>query len=209
MLDQQIKQAYQKIAPSSQLEHRILSMTPAVADRKGKVLNLKPIMTVAACLALLLGTITVTSYLQNSGDASILIQGSIEPKQQEVSILPEIVDYVMPAAPRTVSIPEEPAAHAEWQPGAAIDLQITSHKEVLLRVDEGILYVISDEEGTVTAAGQSLSVAGEKGMTTVRWVVPAVEQDAEYQLYAQDDVICVRYSAQSNEYTVSRTEADN
>ena len=209
MLDQEIKQAYKKITPSSELEHRILTMQVQPRKQQSRILALKPLMTIAACLVLLMGSVLVTSYWRMAGTTDILLSDGTSVNKRSVQFMPEVVDYMPSAMPRTASA--EPAAYSIAQDGIAIDLHISSKKEVFLTVEEGILYVISNEDGEEIArdVGQSLTEESNGNPIAVRWVIPTSENDAEYCMtVGQKEIIRVTYHAQMNECFISRTNAE-
>lgn len=209
MLDQELKQAYQKITPPSELEHKILAMrAESPRKRQGTVLTLKPIMTVAACLVLLLGTVSVTAHLQQTEKTDILLQDGYALSKQESVFVPETVAYMPSVQPRSAEI--APAAYDLEQAGAAIELSFSSSKEITLSIGEGILYVVSETDGEniATEVGQSLTLGEGQGETVVRWVIPVSDMDHEYQMMVDEEWICVTYHAETNEYLISRTDAE-
>lgn len=209
MLDQELKQAYQKITPSPELKHRVLSMQiEPQKQKRAAVLYFKPIMTVAACLVLLIGGVTVFNRMGHTTQTEILLQGETVLREREVVFEPETVEYTEAAVPRTASI--APAAYDTLQEGTAIDLQISFEKETLISVEQGMLCVGSATNGVemLEQVGQSVSFGESDGVTLVRWVIPTTEMDREYRMHVGDDVICVVYRASTNEYLISRKNAE-
>jgi len=167
-------------------------------------------MTVAARLVVLLGSVLVTSRWQNTAQTGILLQDGSELNEHALQIVPEAVDYVTSAMPRTATI--DAVAHGVLQEGIAVELHISSKKEVLLTVEEGILYVVSEEDGEeiTREIGQSLAEETDGNQIKVRWVIPVSETDTEYRMtVGQKELVCIIYNAQTNEYFISRTDAEN
>ena len=209
MLDQKLKQAYQKITPSPELKHRVLSMQIEPQDQKrAAVLYLKPIVTVAACLVLMLGGVTMLSRVQYLGQTEILLQGETVLREREIVFEPETVEYPGAAVPRTASI--APAAYSAAQEGTAIDLQMSFEDDTVISVEQGMLCVGSAANGVemLEQVGQSVSIGEHDGVTLVRWVIPTTQTDGEYRMNVGDDVICVVYRASTNEYFISRADAE-
>lgn len=209
MLDQELKQAYQKINPSPELKHRILAMQTVPQEKKrAMVLSLKPIMSIAACLVLLIGGVTVFNRMGHTTQTEILLQGETVLREREIVFEPETVEYTEAAVPRTASI--APAAYNTVQEGTAIDLQISFEKETVISVEQGMLYIGSATNGVemLEQVGQSVSFGESDGVTLVRWVIPTTKMDGEYRMNIGDNVICVVYRASTNEYLISRKDAE-
>ena len=222
MLDHDIKQAYQKIAPSSDLKQRILAMrAEPLGKKRGLVVYLKPVMSVAACAVFVLGGIILASrtHLLNPtgigmngtelmetkavGDLSMLAHSAVMLQSETVSekelvFVPEKVPYTPAVAPRAIN--PAPAA----MNGAAIDLQLSFPQGTAISVEQGVLCLPFEEQGTgeFVPIGQHVFVEREEGMTLIRWVVPMTETDAEYRMTVGDKTICVMYRASANEYRI-------
>ena len=210
MLDQDLKQAYKKITPSSDLKCKILALQAQPQSRnRAVILRLKPIATVAACMALLLGGVLLTSRMQYFGQSAILLQGDVALNENAIAFVPETVEYTMGVSPRVASI--EPAAHTETSGGVAIDLCVDPRENMEISVEQGSLSIGSELQGekAFESVGQYMSVAKENGVTLIRWVIPATDVDGEYRMYIGDDIICVTYRTSTNEYLISRTNAES
>lgn len=211
MLDSNLKQAYEKITPSPDLKHKILSMHVEPQKRqRAVVLPVKSIATVAACLVLLLGGVMLTSRLQRLGQSDILLQGEVALSEQELLFVPQTVENTADAAmPRVASI--VPATHNEEVDNVAIDLYVDPRGKTEISVEQGSLCIGTElqGEGTLEPAGQHISVEKENGMTLIRWVIPIAGEDAEYRMTVGEEVIRVIYRASSNEYFISRSDAES
>ena len=200
MLDQKLKQAYNKIAPSSELEHRILSMqTEPVQKTQSRILPLKPIMSMAACAALLLGSIWMTSYWQQSQQPDVLLLNGDKIGKHAVAIVPESVEYA--PMPLSRAVTAEPSA----QQGIAIEMYI-SPEVISLSVDAGVMYTVSDENGEEIAVnvGAYLTEMPQGDRIQIRWILPKSEEDAEYRMtVGQETAILVTYCAETDEYLIS------
>ena len=207
MLDHEIKQAYRKIVPSSELEQKILNLKVQPSSSEKRIRMLKPIMAMAASLVLLLGGVSIAVQQYQAGMPDIVLQNGLEPGRREKAFLPETVAYAS-VAPRAVA----PAAHTAVQEGRAIDFRFSSHKEVILEVNMGTIYLISnDEDGNaVTDLGQSTSTESLEGEFQIRWVIPMSEEDAEYDMkVGTNEIIRVTYSSQTDEYFIVRESAEH
>ena len=118
MLDHEIKQAYRKIVPSSELEQKILNLKVQPSSSEKRIRMLKPIMAMAASLVLLLGGVSIAARQYQADMPDIVLQNGLEPNRREKAFLPETVEYAV-VAPRAVA----PASHAAVQEGRAIDIQ--------------------------------------------------------------------------------------
>ena len=208
MLDREIKQAYQKIAPSSELEQKILDLKvqPSVSQKRARML--KPIMAMAASLVLLLGGVSVVARQYQAGMPEIILQNGLEPNRREKAFSPETVEYAA-VAPRTAAV--APASHASVQEGKAIDFTMTLQKEVFLEVNAGTIYMISnDEDGNVAAdLGQSTTTEAREGEIRIRWIIPMSDEDAEYEMkIGEKEIIRVTYLAQTDAYFITRESAE-
>ena len=223
MLDRDLKQAYQKITPSPELKRRILSMHAEPQEKKrGTVVILKPVMSVAACFVLLLGGMMLANRTQllnqpnmwlkdtevggqesvgNSSHSGIMLESETV-GEKELVFVPTKVAYTPPATPRTVDV--APAAYSASVDGAAIDLQLSFPTGTAISVEQGVLCLPSGENGTdeFEQIGQHMFVEREEGTTLIRWVVPMTEEDAEYRMTVGDKTVCVMYRASANEYLI-------
>jgi hypothetical protein len=211
MLDQDLKQAYKKITPSPDLKHKILALQAEPQRRKGAVvLRMKPIATIAACMVLLLGGVLLTSRMYHLGQSDILLQGDIALNEQAIAFVPQTVEYTAGVSPRVASV--APASHTEeTTAGVAIDLYVDPRELMEVTVEQGSLSVGSELQGEAIfePVGQIVSVSKEYGVTLIRWVIPKSDVDGEYRMYIGDDVICVTYRTSTNEYLISRTDAES
>jgi hypothetical protein len=210
MLDQDLKQAYKKIIPSPDLKQKILALKAEPQRRKGAiVLRMKPIATIAACMVLLLGGVLLTSRMYHSGQPEILLQGEIVLQEQAIAFVPQTVEESAGVSPRVASV--APASHTEEANSVAIDLYVDPRDLMNVSVEQGSLSVCSELQGTkiFEPVGQFVSVAKEYGVTLIRWVIPKSDVDGEYRMYIGDDMICVTYRASTNEYLISRTDAES
>lgn len=208
MLDREIKQAYQKIVPSSELEQKILNLKVQPSSSEKPVRMLKPIMAMAASLVLLLGGVSIFARQYQAVMPEIVLQNGLEPNRKEMTFSPETVEYAA-VAPRTAVV--APASHASVQEGKAIDFLITSRKEVFLEVNVGTIYMISnDEDGNVAAdLGQSTTTEAREGEIQIRWIIPMSDEDAEYEMkIGEKEIIRVTYLAQTDAYFITRESAD-
>lgn len=210
MLDQDLKQAYKKIIPSPDLKQKILALKAEPQRRKGAiVLRMKPIATIAACMVLLLGGVLLTSRMYHSGQPEILLQGEIVLQEQAIVFVPQTVEESAGVSPRVASV--APASHTEEANSVAIDLYVDPRDLMNVSVEQGSLSVCSELQGTkiFEPVGQFVSVAKEYGVTLIRWVIPKSDVDGEYRMYIGDDMICVTYRTSTNEYLISRTDAES
>lgn len=210
MLDQDLKQAYKKIIPSPDLKQKILALKTEPQHRKGAiVLRMKPIATIAACMVLLLGGVLLTSRMYHSGQPEILLQGEIVLQEQAIAFVPQTVEESAGVSPRVASV--APASHTEEANSVAIDLYVDPRDLMNVSVEQGSLSVCSELQGTkiFEPVGQFVSVAKEYGVTLIRWVIPKSDVDGEYRMYIGDDMICVTYRTSTNEYLISRTDAES
>ncbi len=210
MLDQDLKQAYKKIIPSPDLKQKILALKAEPQRRKGAiVLRMKPIATIAACMVLLLGGVLLTSRMYHSGQPEILLQGEIVLQEQAIAFVPQTVEDSAGVSPRVASV--APASHTEEANSVAIDLYVDPRDLMNVSVEQGSLSVCSELQGTkiFEPVGQFVSVAKEYGVTLIRWVIPKSDVDGEYRMYIGDDMICVTYRTSTNEYLISRTDAES
>lgn len=210
MLDQDLKQAYKKIIPSPDLKQKILALKAEPQRRKGAiVLRMKPIATIAACMVLLLGGVLLTSRMYHSGQPEILLQGEIVLQEQAITFVPQTVEDSAGVSPRVASV--APASHTEEANSVAIDLYVDPRDLMNVSVEQGSLSVCSELQGTkiFEPVGQFVSVAKEYGVTLIRWVIPKSDVDGEYRMYIGDDMICVTYRTSTNEYLISRTDAES
>lgn len=210
MLDQDLKQAYKKIIPSPDLKQKILALKAEPQHRKGAiVLRMKPIATIAACMVLLLGGVLLTSRMYHSGQPEILLQGEIVLQEQAIVFVPQTVEESAGVSPRVASV--APASHTEEANSVAIDLYVDPRDLMNVSVEQGSLSVCSELQGTkiFEPVGQFVSVAKEYGVTLIRWVIPKSDVDGEYRMYIGDDMICVTYRTSTNEYLISRTDAES
>jgi hypothetical protein len=210
MLDQDLKQAYKKIIPSPDLKQKILALKAEPQRRKGAiVLRMKPIATIAACMVLLLGGVLLTSRMYHSGQPEILLQGEIVLQEQAIAFVPQTVEDSAGVSPRVASV--APASHTEEANSVAIDLYVDPRDLMYVSVEQGSLSVCSELQGTkiFEPVGQFVSVAKEYGVTLIRWVIPKSDVDGEYRMYIGDDMICVTYRTSTNEYLISRTDAES
>jgi hypothetical protein len=210
MLDQDLKQAYKKIIPSPDLKQKILALKAEPQRRKGAiVLRMKPIATIAACMVLLLGGVLLTSRMYHSGQPEILLQGEIVLQEQAIAFVPQTVEESAGVSPRVASV--APASHTEEANSVAIDLYVDPRDLMNVSVEQGSLSVCSELQGTkiFEPVGQFVSVAKEYGVTLIRWVIPKSDVDGEYRMYIGDDMICVTYRTSTNEYLISRTDAES
>lgn len=210
MLDQDLKQAYKKIIPSPDLKQKILALKAEPQHRKGAiVLRMKPIATIAACMVLLLGGVLLTSRMYHSGQPEILLQGEIVLQEQAIAFVPQTVEESAGVSPRVASV--APASHTEEANSVAIDLYVDPRDLMNVSVEQGSLSVCSELQGTkiFEPVGQFVSVAKEYGVTLIRWVIPKSDVDGEYRMYIGDDMICVTYRTSTNEYLISRTDAES
>ena len=210
MLDQDLKQAYKKIIPSPDLKQKILALKAEPQRRKGAiVLRMKPIATIAACMVLLLGGVLLTSRMYHSGQPEILLHGEIVLQEQAIAFVPQTVEDSAGVSPRVASV--APASHTEEANSVAIDLYVDPRDLMNVSVEQGSLSVCSELQGTkiFEPVGQFVSVAKEYGVTLIRWVIPKSDVDGEYRMYIGDDMICVTYRTSTNEYLISRTDAES
>jgi hypothetical protein len=210
MLDQDLKQAYKKIIPSPDLKQKILALKAEPQRRKGAiVLRMKPIATIAACMVLLLGGVLLTSRMYHSEQPEILLQGEIVLQEQAIAFVPQTVEESAGVSPRVASV--APASHTEEANSVAIDLYVDPRDLMNVSVEQGSLSVCSELQGTkiFEPVGQFVSVAKEYGVTLIRWVIPKSDVDGEYRMYIGDDMICVTYRTSTNEYLISRTDAES
>ena len=210
MLDQDLKQAYKKIIPSPDLKQKILALKAEPQRRKDAiVLRMKPIATIAACMVLLLGGVLLTSRMYHSGQPEILLQGEIVLQEQAIAFVPQTVEESAGVSPRVASV--APASHTEEANSVAIDLYVDPRDLMNVSVEQGSLSVCSELQGTkiFEPVGQFVSVAKEYGVTLIRWVIPKSDVDGEYRMYIGDDMICVTYRTSTNEYLISRTDAES
>ena len=128
--------------------------------------------------------------------------------KQESVFVPETAVYMPSVQPRSAEI--APAAYGLEQVGVAIELCFSSSKEITLSIGEGTLYVVSETDGEniATEVGQSLTLGEGQGETVVRWVIPVSDVDHEYQMMVDEEWIFVTYYAETNEYLISRTDAE-
>lgn len=204
MLDRQLKQAYQKITPSSELKHNILAMEAQTKKREShKILLWKPVATMAACLVLFLGGIMVASQMGQIGHPEILLQEELIPAEGAMSFVPEVVTSGG-TTPRAAFV--APAAHTAESNRVAIDLTITSGKSLDLIAKQGTLYLVSEQNGEefMTDVGSAVSLNEKNDVTLVRWVISVSDMDAEYQMMIGKEVIGVTYQAATNEFWISR-----
>jgi hypothetical protein len=211
MLDSKLKQAYQKITPSPDLKQKILSMHVEPQERKrAVVLRMKPIATIAACAVLLLGGVMLTSRMQHLGQSEIVLQGDVVLDKQELIIVPKIVeDGAVAVTPRVASV--APATHTEKENNVAIDLSVNLRRKTEISVEQGSLYIGSELQGeeNLEQVGQHVFAGEEDGMTLIRWVIPVTDEDAEYRMTIGKEIVCVNYSALTNEYSISRKCAES
>jgi hypothetical protein len=210
MLDQDLKQAYKKIIPSPDLKQKILALKAEPQRRKGAiVLRMKPIATIAACMVLLLGGVLLTSRMYHSGQPEILLQGEIVLQEQAIAFVPQTVEESAGVSPRVASV--APASHTEEANSVAIDLYVDPRDLMNVSVEQGSLSVCSELQGTkiFEPVGQFVSVAKEYGVTLIRWVIPVTDEDAEYRMTIGKEIVCVNYSALTNEYSISRKSAES
>ena len=211
MLDPKLKQAYQKITPSSDLKHRILSMhVEPQQPKRAIVLRMKTLATVAACLVMLLGGMMLASRMQNLTQTEILLQGDITLNEQELRFVPQAFENSSRAAmPRVASA--TPAAYSEEEEKVAVDFCVDLPKKTEITVEQGSLYVGSELQGVeaLEEVGQNTSIEQEGGMTLIRWVIPVSDEDVEYRMTIGKDVIRVIYRESANEYFVFRSNAES
>ena len=209
MLDREIKQAYQKIVPSSELEQKILNLKAQPLSGEKRVRMLKPIMAMAASFVLLLGGVSVVARQYQAGSLEVVLQNGLEPNRREKAFSPETVEYAA-VTPRMAAA--LPAAHASVSGVMAIDFSITSQKEVFLEVNVGTIYMISnDEDGNVAAdLGQSTTIEAREGEIQIRWIIPMSDADAEYEMkLGEKEIIRVTYLSQTDEYFIVRESAEH
>lgn len=208
MLDHELKQAYQKITPSSELEQRIRSLQAPKRSTQANVLRFtKPLISVAACMVVLLSGVLTFARNPQAELYTVLLADGAAVSDTVCRIIPEASQEMMAAMPRMVDAeaPDPNPSHV------SIDLHISSPEEVSVSVETGILYIVSkeDEEESVTEVGSHFARAEDGDTIHVRWVIPASDTNAVYSMIlGQNEVVCVTYDVQTDEYLISRTVAE-
>lgn len=209
MLDQELKQAYCKITPSPELEKKILSLQfSAQKGKSGKILSLKPIMAMAACLMLMLGGMTIINRLPNIGQTEIILTSGTVLGTNVSSVSPEPV-HELNAMPRAMTA--EPASQGYTPPALAIDLRISVDRETIVETGDGMLQRVSKagEEAEVTESVKKMVLTGNEDTVTIRWLIPSTVTNNEYRLVIGNETVLLTYQADVDKYWISRTGVNN
>lgn len=209
MLDQELKQAYCKITPSPELEKKILSLqSSAKAKKSGKILSLKPMIAMAACLMLMLGGMTIINRLPNIGQTEIILASGAALGTNVSAVSPEPVHESI-AMPRAMAA--EPIAHGDMPTVLAIDLRISCGTKMVVETEDGMLQRVSNEGEDIQAAESvnKMILTGNDDTVTVRWLIPSTVTNDEYRLVIGDEMILLTYQADVDKYWISRTDVNN
>ena len=199
MLDQEeVKLAYQKITPSSELEQRILQMRMPVRSPNARVLVMRHVVALAACMVLLLGIMTI---IHGRTDVDILLPDGSELSRREVSVEPQYYG----ATVARVADPAVPYALADTPAEIAIPLQFCAARKLELTTAVGTLMVSHTDDNMEEYVNEGQSATVYNGRADVYWILPISDEDGIYDLSVnQAYTIRVTYNAEQNTYVISR-----
>ena len=199
MLDQELKQAYKKITPSSELEQKILNMSPTVKSPHAKVLILRRVAAIAACMVLLLGG---TVWMRQASMEVLLPDGAVL-SEHAVSVEPQ---YFGVAAARTISEPSV-ASYSLNEDAAgqiAIPLVFSAKRKLSISVESGSLMISYDGDNTEEYMEAGQGAEGLDGNTALYWILPVTDEDAVYDMTVnRKHTVRVTYDAEQQKYTIS------
>ena len=199
MLDQELKQAYKKIVPSSALEKRILDMAPAVKSPRIKVSVLRHVAAIAACMVLLLGGVV---WMHQAPMEIQLPDGTVLSEDA----FPLEPQYFRAATARSVSEPSVAsyALNEDAVDHIAIPLSFSVSGSLSISVDSGILMISYDGDNTeeYVEVGQEAAELG--GNTSLYWILPLTDEGAVYDMTVnRKHTVRVTYYAEQQKYTIS------
>lgn len=198
MLDEKLKQAYQKIIPSPELEDKVLHLQPIRQSSRVGMLSMRRAAALAACMILLVGVL----ILMRSHRMEILLPDGSVLSERAMPFDPQ---YPNAMAARTVSGNDITSyALNEDMVEAAIPLTFSCKGKLSLSVEVGTLmicYLDDNCDGYVEAGQAAEDLDGD---TSVYWVIPITDEDAVYNMTVnRRHIVRVTYDAQQNEYTIS------
>ena len=197
MLDQEIKQAYKKITPSSELEQKILNMSPTWRAPKAKVLILRRVATVAACTVLLLGGMLWMRQIP----MEVLMPDGAVLSENAISIEPQ---YFGSATARTVEGPAIASYSADTAGQIAIPLTFSAKGKLSISVESGSLMISFDGDNSEEDVEAGQSVEKLDGDTALYWILPLTDEDAVYDMTVnRKHTVRVMYDAEQQKYTIS------
>lgn len=197
MLDQEIKQAYKKITPSSELEQKILNMSPTWRAPKAKVLILRRVATVAACTVLLLGGMLWMRQIP----MEVLMPDGAVLSENAISIEPQ---YFGSATARTVEGPAIASYSADTAGQIAIPLTFSAKGKLSISVESGSLMISFDGDNSEEYVEAGQSVEKLDGDTALYWILPLTDEDAVYDMTVnRKHTVRVMYDAEQQKYTIS------
>ncbi len=199
MLDQELKQAYKKIVPSSELEQKIRNMSPPVKSSRAKVLALCRVASIAACMVLLLSGMM---WMSRDPVEILLTDGAVL-SENAISLEPQ---YFGPTAARAISEPAYDAhALSEDTTGQiAIPLAFSAKGKLSISVESGSLMISYDGDNTEEYVEAGQRVEGLDGDISLYWILPITDEDAIYDMKVnRKHTVRVVYDAEQQKYTIS------